>query len=136
MNCVDSVINYYFTISLLQSTHKLLHRQVRGDDPLNSSHRRQLQYEAGGSLNPEGHAVRHKVCRKTHSRDSPSDTHGKQPSNNLRQKACYEQRVASSLSEALSEPILLEKLVHRQYLHGRDHAAENSNSHNSFVQVE
>ena len=106
-----------------------------GDSPTHN-HKRQLQYEAGGFLNPGGPAVKHKVCRRTHSRDSPSDTHGRQPSNNLRQKAYYEQRVASSLSEALFSPILLEKLVHRQYLHGRDHEPVNTNSYISSVLVE
>ena len=119
------------TIFLLLSKHMLLHRQVRGDDPLNSSHKLQLQSEAGGFPNLEAHAVKHKECRKTRNLDIPSDTHEKQLSNNLRQKACYEQRVASSLSEALSEPILLEKLVHRQYLHDRDHEPVSTNSYNS-----
>ena len=114
---------------LTLSKHMLRHRQVRGDDPLNSSHKLQLQFEAGGFLNPEAHDVKHKVCRRTHSRDSPSDRRGIRPSDSLRQKAYYEQRVVSSLSEALSEPILLEKLVHRQYLHGRDHEPVNTNSY-------
>ena len=120
-------------VSLLQSMHRPLRRQVRGDDSLTYSHRLLPQSEAGGFPNQGVRAAKRTVCRRTHNLDSPSDIREKQPSNNLRQKACYEQRVASSLSEALSEPILLEKLVHRQYLHGRDHEPENTNSYNSLA---
>ena len=116
--------------------HKLLHLPMHGGDLLTHNHRQQLQSEAGGFPNQEAPAVRHKGCHRTHSLDSPSDISGKQPSDNLRQKAYYEQRVVSSLSEALSEPILLEKPVHRQYLHGRDHEPVNTNSYISSVLVE
>ena len=116
--------------------HKLLHLPMHGDDPLSNNHSQQLQFEAGGFLNQGVLAVRHKGCHRTHSLDSPSDRRGTLPSDNLRQKAYYEQRVVSSLSEALSEPILLEKLVHRQYLHGRDHEPVNTNSYISSVLAE
>ena len=100
------------------------------------SHKLQLQSEAGGFQVPALLAVKHKECHRTHSRDSPSDRRGIRPSDSLRQKAYYEQRVVSSLSEALSAPILMEKLVHRQYLHGRDHERVNTNSYSCSVLVE
>ena len=114
----------------------LLHQQVRGDDPLNSSHKLQLQFEAGDFLNQGALALKHKVYRKTHSLDSPSDRHGILLSGNLRQKACCERQVVSPLSMVLFAPILLEKLVHRQYLHDRDHAPKNTNSYNSLALLE
>ena len=123
-------------VFLLLSMHKLLHLPMHGGDLLIHNHRQQLQSEAGGFPNQEAHDVKHKVCRRTHSRDSPSDRRGTRPSDSLRQKAYYEKRVVSSLSEALSAPILLEKLVHRQYLHGRDHEPVNTNSYISSVLVE
>ena len=75
------------TISLLQSMHMPLRQQVRGDGFPTHNHRRQLQYEAGGSLNPEAHAVKCKAYRRTHNLDSPFDKHGKQLLDTLRQKA-------------------------------------------------
>ena len=114
----------------------LLHRQVHGGGLPTHSHKLQLQSEAGVFLNLEAHVVRRKVCRRTHSRDSPSDRRGIRPSDSLRQKAYYEKRVVSSLSEALSAPILLEKLVHRQYLHDRDHEPVNTSNYNSLVRAE
>ena len=131
MNCAKSVINYYFIIFLLQSTHMLLHQQGHCDGFLNSNHRQQLLCEADDSPNLEAHDVRHIVCRRTHSLGSPFDIYGIRPSNNLHQKVCYEQRVVIPLSEVQSAPILSGILVHRQYLHDRDHEPVNTNSYNS-----
>ena len=116
--------------------HMPLRLQVRGGDLLIHNHRQQLQSEAGGFLNQEAPAVRHKGCHRTHSQGSPSDIRGKQPSDNLRQRACCEPQEVNLLSEVLSAPILLGKLVHRQYLHDRDHEPMSTNSYNSSALAE
>ena len=96
----------------------------------------QLQFEAGGFQVSALLALKHKVCRRTHSRDSPSDRRGIRPSDSLHQKACYGPQEAIPRLMALSAPMLLEKLVHRQYLHDRDHEPVNTNSYNSSALVE
>ena len=113
-----------------------LHQQVHDDGLLTHNHRQQLQPEAGGFLNQEAPAVRHKGCRKTHSQGSPSDRRGTLPSDTPHQKAYYELQVEDLLSEVQSVPILLEKLVHRQYLYDRDHEPVNTSNYNSLVRAE
>ena len=115
--------------------HMLQRRQVRGDGLPTHNHRQQPLSEAGGFLNQETPAVRHKGCRRTHSRDSPSDRRGTLPSDTLHQKAYYELQVEDLLSEVQSEPILRGTQVHRQYHTGRVHAPENTTSYNSSVLV-
>jgi hypothetical protein len=109
----------------------LLHQQVRGDDPLNSSHKLQLQFEVGGFLNQEELAVKHKEYHRTHNLGNPSDIHGTPLSDNLHQKAYYEPQEVNLLLEALFVTILWGIQEHRQYLHGRDHAPENTSNYNS-----
>ena len=108
-----------------------LHQQVRGDDPLNSSHKLRLQFEAGGFLNQGVLAAKRKVCRKTHIQGSPSDRRGTLPSDTPHQKAYYELQVEDLLSLVLSVPILLEILGHRWCLHNKDHVPANTSSYNS-----
>ena len=114
----------------------LLHQQVHGGDPLNSSHKLQLQFEVGDFLNQGALVVKHKECRKTRNLGNPSDILETLPSNTLRQKVYYERQAVTPLLEVLFAPILLEKLVHRQYLHGRDHEPVNTNSYISSVLAE
>ena len=116
--------------------HMLLHRQVHGDGSLTDSHKRQQQCEAGGFLNQGVLAAKRKVCRKTHSQGSPSDRRGTLPSDTPHQKAYYELQVEDLLSEVQSEPILSGILVHRQYLHDRDHEPVNTSNYNSLVRAE
>ena len=106
---------------------------MHGDDPLSNSHKQQLQFEADGFLNQGALALRHKGCHRTHSQGSPSDRRGTLPSDTPHQKAYYELQVEDLLSLVLSVPILLEKLVHRQYLHDRNHEPVNTNSYNSLA---
>ena len=119
----------------MQWLHMLLHLPMRDDDFLNYIHNAQRLCRGCG-VPLAILCERRYTYNETHSLDSPSDTHGIRPSDSLRQKAYYEQRVASSLSEALSAPILSEKPVHRQCLHGRDHEPANTNSYSSSVLVE
>ena len=74
--------------------HRPLRRPMHGGDFLTHNHRQQLQSEVGGFPNYEAPAVRHKGCHRTHSQDSPSDTHGIPISDNPRQMACCEPRGA------------------------------------------
>ena len=116
--------------------HRPLRRPMHGGDFLTHNHRQQLRFEAGGFLNQGALVVKHKECRKTRNLDSPSDILETLPSDTPHQKACCERQVVSPLSMVLFAPILLEKLVHRQYLHGRDHEPVNTNSYISSVLVE
>ena len=111
--------------------HMLRHRQVNGDCSLTDSHKRQQQCEAGDFLNQGVHALKHKECRKTRNLGNPSDILETQPSDTLRQKVYYERQAVNPLLEVLFAPILLEKLVHRQYHPGRDHEPVNTNSYSS-----
>ena len=111
--------------------HMLLRLQVRGDDPLNSSHKLQLQFEVGDFLNQGALVVKHKECRKTRNLGNPSDILETQPSDTLRQKVYYERQAVNPLLEVLFAPILSGILVHLQYLPGRVHAPENTTSYNS-----
>ena len=113
----------------------LLHQQVRGDDPLNNSHKQLLQFEAGDSPNLEAHAVKHKECRKTRNLGNPSDILETQPSDTLHQKVYYERQAVNPLLEVLFAPILSGILVHPQYLHDRDHEPLNTSSYNSSALV-
>ena len=88
--------------------HMLLHLPKHCDDSPNSIHILQQQYAVDGSLSNGKFCVKLQACRKTHSQDSPSDRRGIRPSDSLHQKACYEQRAVSPLSEVQSEPILRE----------------------------
>ena len=115
--------------------HMPLHRQVRGDDPLRSIHRQLQQFVTGGSPNLEGPDVKHKVCRKTHSQDNPSDKLGTRPLDILHQMAYYERRVVNPLLEVLFAPKPLEKQAHPLCLPGRVHEPENTNSYNSSAQA-
>ena len=114
----------------------LLHRQVHGGGLPTHSHKLQLQFEVGGFLNLEAHDAKHKECRKTRNLGNPSDILETQPSDTLHQKVYYERQAVNPLLEVLFAPILSEILVHRQYLHGRDHEPVNTNSYISSVLVE
>ena len=127
---------FYFTIFLLRSKHKLLHRPVHGGDSLAHSHRRRLRCGVDGSPVRVILVVKHKAYRRTHNLDSPFDKRETQPSDTPHQKAYYELQVEDLLLEVLFAPILSEILVHRQYLHGRDHEPVNTNSYISSVLVE
>ena len=123
------------TIFLLQSRRRPQHQRGHGDGSPVDNHRQQQRSVAGGLVTQGVFDAIRIGYHRTHNLDSPSDIREKQPSNNLRQKACYEQRVASSLSEALSEPILLEKLVHRQYLPDKGHVLGCTSSCNSWARA-
>ena len=112
---------------------KPLRRQVRGDDSLIDSHRQQQQFEAGDSPNQGVRAAKRTVCRKTRSRDSPSDRRGTRPSGNFRRRACCERPRVGPLSRVLSVPILWGTLVHRQYLPDKDHVPGCTSSSNSLA---
>ena len=126
---------FSITIFLLLSTHKPLRRQVRDDGLPTHNHRRQLQFEVGDFLNQGALVVKHKECRKTRNLGNPSDILETQPSDTLRQKVYYERQAVNPLLEALFVTILSGILVHRQYLHDRDHAPDCTNSYNSSVLV-
>ena len=79
-------------VFLLLSMHMPLHQQARGDDSLTYSHRLLPQSGVGGFLNQGVLAAKRTVCRRTHSRDSPSDRHGTRLSDNLHQRACCERQ--------------------------------------------
>src|SRR5574344_534576 len=125
----------YLIKFLLLSMHMPLHRQVRGDGFPTHNHRRQLQFEVGDFLNQGTLVVKHKECRKTRNLGNPSDILGTLLSDTLRQKVYYERQAVNPLLEVLFAPILLEKLVHRQYLHDRDHVLGCTNNYNSSVLV-
>lgn len=130
MSMPDYLILYTIKFSL-QSMHMLLHQQVHGDDPLNSSHMLQLQFEVGGFLNQEAHAVKHKEYHRTRNLGNPSDILETQLSDSLHQKACCGPQEAIPGLMALFAPILSGILVHPQYHPGRDHEPVNTNSYNS-----
>ncbi len=131
-----SGVSLNLTESPLLSRHRLRHRQGRGGGGLTDSHRRLLRFEAGGWAGWAGLGVRHKGCRKTHSRDSPSDRHGTRPSGSLRRRACCEPQGAGPLSGALSAPTRRGTRAHRQYLHGRGRALVGTSSCNSSALAE
>ena len=56
----------------------LLHRPMHGGGSLTDNHRLLLLYATGGSPDLGVHSVLLSAYRKTHSRGSPSDTHGLQ----------------------------------------------------------
>ena len=116
--------------------HMPLHRQVRDDGFPTHNHRLQLQFEVGDFLNQGALVVKHKECRKTRNLGNPSDILETLPSDTLRQKVYYERQAVTPLLEVLFAPILSEILVHRQYLHGRDHEPVNTNSYISSVLAE
>lgn len=116
------------TRSLLLSTHTLRHRQGHDGGGPNNSHRLRQQCEVGGSSSQEALGVKHRVCRKTHSRDNPSDRHGTRLSDSLHQKVCCGQQEASLQSGVLSAPTLWGRLEHHRYLHGKVHAPASTSS--------
>ena len=109
---------------------------MRGDDLLTHNHRQPLQFEADGFLNQVVLAAKRKGCHRTHSQGSPSDRRGTLPSDTPHQKAYYELQVEDLLLEVLYAPILSGILVHRQYLHDRDHEPVNTSNYNSLVRAE
>ena len=129
--CSVRLYSLFLTIFLLQSTHKLLHQQVRCDGFPTHNHRRRPQYGVDGFPNQGALAVKRKAYRRTRSQGNPFDIHGTQPSDSLHRKACCGPQGAGLLSKAQSAPIPWETLVHRQYLHGRDHVPVNTSSYNS-----
>lgn len=110
-----------------------LHQQVRGDDSLTRSHKRRPQYGVDGFPNQEALAVKRKAYRKTRSQGSPSDKHGTLLLGNPHQMVCCGPREAGPELTALFAPIPWETLVHRQYLHGRDHVPGCTSSYNSLA---
>ena len=71
------------------------HLRGRGDGLSDHIRKRQPQSGAGGSPTPALLVVTHREYRRTHSLGSPSDRHGKRPSDSLHQKAYCEQQAAS-----------------------------------------
>ena len=112
---------------------KPLHRQGRGGGSLDNSHRLLQRCVAGGSLGGEAYDGRRRGCRRTHSRGSPCDRHGRRLSDSSRQRACCALQGVSLLLMALSSPILLGTQGHRRCLVGIAHAPVNTSSYNSLA---
>ena len=127
---------FYFTIFLLRSKHKLLHRPVHGGDSLAHSHRRRLRCGVDGFPVRVILVVKHKAYRRTHNLDSPFDKHGTQPSNSLHQKACYELQAVAHQSAALFVSKLRGIQVLHLYHHGTSHEPDCTSSYNSLVPAE
>ena len=132
----DDNVKWKTTISLELSTHKLLHRPMRDDGSLSSSHRRRQQSEADGFPNQEEHGARHRVCRKTRSLGSPSDKRGTQPSGNSHQTDDCVQRAVSPLSAAQSVPILGGKQELPPCPRDKGRERRSTSSYNSLVLAE
>src|SRR5690606_26999921 len=121
---------------LLLSKRMPLHRLRRDDDSPDSNRMQRPRSVTDNSPGQEADAVQHKACRKTHSRDSPSDRHETPLSDSLRQSAYYGQQAADLLSEALSAPTLWRRPVRHRYHPHKDHAPANTNSYNSSARAE
>ena len=113
----------------------LPHPQVRDGDSLTDTHILPPPYATDDSLGLENNGVMHIEYRRNHSRDSPSDKHGTQPSDTLHQMVCCGPQEAIPESMAQSAPILSGIQVHPLYLPGIVHVPENTNSYNSLAQV-
>lgn len=117
----------------LLSRHRLLRRQGRGDGSLTGSRTLRQRCGVGGW---QGRGKLCKICtgcRKTHNPDSPSDKHGRLPSNNFHQRDDYEPQVASLLSMALSVPRPLGTQEHHLCPDSRGHEPTNTSSCNSWA---
>ena len=119
----------------LQSRHMPLRQQVHGGDFLTDSRKLLQQYVVGGSPSQGGLAEKRKECRKTCSLDNPSDMLGTRLSDSLHQTVYCGQQGEDLQSVALSVPKLWGRLAHRQYLFGKGHEPDCTNSYNSSVRA-
>ena len=87
-----------------------------------------LQYEVGGSPNQVILDEIHTKYHRIHSQDSPSDIHGKQPSDNSRQMVCCGLQAVILQSTVQSAPILSETQGHLPYLPGIVHEPVNTSN--------
>lgn len=117
MSMPDYLILYTIK-SLLLSMHRPLHRRGRGGDSPSNNHTRRQRCGAGDFPNQEVLAAKRTVCRGTHSRDSPFDSNGTLPSDNLHRRVCCEQQGADPLSVVLYLPIPRGIRGHPRYPHG------------------
>ena len=127
------ILEKLLTVSPSQSMHRLLHQQGRGGGSPDNSHTRRQRCVTGGWASSGTRVGRRIACRRTHSRDSPSDRHGRRLSDNLRQRACYEPQGADLRSMALSAPISSGIWVHRRCLPYINHALVSTSSCNSWA---
>ena len=136
MNRESRVKSRGFTVFLWRSMHKPLHRQGHGDGFPNNIRIRLLLCGVGDYRDKEILVVKHKVCRRTHSQDSPSDRLGTRLLGILHRRVCCVPQVEALLSAVLSVPTPLGTLVHLRCLPGRVHELASTNSCNSLALAE
>lgn len=120
-------------ISPLLSKHMPLHRRGRGGGSLGCSRTPRLRYGAGDYRGMGRLCVRHTGCRRTRSRDNPSDRRGRRLSGSSRRRACCGPQGAGPLSAAQSVPRPLETRAHRLYLRGKGHEPVSTSNYNSWA---
>ena len=104
------------------SRYKLLHPQVHDGDFQVNNHTQQLPYATDGSQILENNGVMHIEYCRNHSRDSPSDRRGTQPSDSSRRMDGCAPREADPQSTVLSASTLRGRLELYRCLHVSVHA--------------
>ena len=113
-----------FTGFLGLSRHKPPHRQAHGGDAPDDSRRPRRRSAAGGWAAEASNDGRRHTCNGTHSRDSPSDSSGTQPSDSSRRRPCCGPPAAAPRSAALSVATRQGRAVHPPCRGSSDHAPE------------
>ena len=123
------------TVVLLQSRHKPQRQRGRGDDSPCRSRMQRPRSGADGFPSRVASDVMLQACRRTRTRDNPSDRCGRRHEGSPRQRDGCGPQVAAHESKAQSVPTRQGRQGHRRCQHGTGHAPECTSSYNSWARA-